>query len=139
MGRGAFGFHIFNPLLYIYTHVAPRMIMFLYNRFGIGGILAMPAITLTVEKATYDTLAAARGRDLQEEYEKADAGQGAHGGFPSGGGGLPSWSLLPVRSEADRLVLSFWPFGDPPRGTEAPGYPLERHRRSTANALAAPT
>lgn len=124
MGVGTgFGFHIFNPLLYLYSQVAPHLIRVLYNRFGVGGILSMPFITLAMEKACYDTLAAARGMDIQEEFERKGS---AHGGFPSGGAALPSAALVPVRSEDDRLILNLWPFCDPPRGTVAPGYPLER-------------
>ena len=107
------GFHILNPLLYVYTVVAPRMINVLYNRFGVGGILAMPAITLAVEKTFYDSFLAARGYDLQEERRKA-GNVNPHGEFPSGGAALPSWSMVPVASEENRWVIGF--LGDAPRG-----------------------
>jgi hypothetical protein len=109
------GFHILNPLLYVYTKVAPQLINVLYRRFGVTGILSMPFITLTVEKVFYDSLQAARGYDLQEERRKS--GQNPHGDFPSGGAALPSWSLVPVASEEDRLIIGF--LGDRPRWTPA--------------------
>ena len=39
-------FHVLNPLLFIYTHVMPKVIGPLYRTFGIPGIMALPWITL---------------------------------------------------------------------------------------------
>ena len=77
-------------------------------------------VTLTLEKVSYDTLAAARGYDLEAEHEAkvAAAGGNLHGGFPSGGAALPNCSLIPVRGEQDRLILSW--LGDRPRGEPVP-------------------
>ena len=77
-------------------------------------------VTLTLEKVSYDTLAAARGYDLEAEHEAkvAAAGGTLHGGFPSGGAALPNCSLIPVRGEQDRLILSW--LGDRPRGEPVP-------------------
>ena len=104
------GFHIFNPLLYIYTKVAPQMLSFLYRKLGVPGILAMPWITLAVEKVTYDTFLAARGHDMKAEA--ARTGEAPHGGFPSGGASLPSWSLVAVANEQDRWIIDI--LGDKP-------------------------
>jgi hypothetical protein len=106
------GFHLFNPLLFVFTKVAHHIIGPLYNRFGVPGVLALPWITLASEKVAYDTFLAARGYDLQEERRKK-GGQNPHGEFPSGGAGLPSLSLLPVANEQQRLIISI--FGDEPR------------------------
>ena len=107
-------FHVLNPLLFIYTHVMPKVIGPLYRTFGIPGIMALPWITLALEKASYDTLAAARGYDLQAEHAKKG---NPHGEFPSGGAALPSWSLIPMRGEEDRLIISI--LGDKPRQVAA--------------------
>ena len=103
-------FHALNPLLFVYTHVMPKFIGPLYRTFGIPGILALPWITLALEKASYDTLAAARGHDMQAEHAKNG---NPHGEFPSGGAALPSWSFIPIRGEQDRLIISI--LGDKPR------------------------
>ena len=85
---------------------------------GVTGVLALPFITLTLEKVGYDTFLAARGRDLDAEREAAAEASGskkigAHGEFPSGGAALPSFSLIPVASEQSRLVITL--LGDKPR------------------------
>ena len=153
--------HIFNPLLFAFSHIMPKLITPFYNTFGIPGLLALPwvrlrcdwtpgesetqssvssqppaeacptaapfsslcrpqQVTLTLEKVSYDTLAAARGYDLEAEHEAkvAAAGGTLHGGFPSGGAALPNCSLIPVRGEQDRLILSW--LGDRPRGEPVP-------------------
>ena len=111
------GFHVFNPLLYAFTHIMPKLIGPLYRTFGIPGILALPWITLATERVAYDTFAAARGYDLKKEQD--ERGGNAHGEFPSGGAGMPNMSLIPVRGEADRLII---PYLDRPRG-EPPAAP----------------
>jgi len=94
----------------LFTIVAPKIIEGLYRRFGVAGCLALPWITLTIEKTSYDTLAALRGFNPEKEYDPK-----VTGGFPSGGGGsaLPSFALLPIRGEEDRLIIPF--LGDKPR------------------------
>jgi len=59
------------------------------SRFGVHGFLALPFITLSMEKCIYDTLQSAQGVD--PKMVPTD-----RGGFPSGGGNLPSFSLIPV-------------------------------------------
>jgi hypothetical protein len=105
------GFHVLNPVLYVFTKVAHRIIGPLYNRFGVPGILALPWGMLTIEKCAYDTFLAARGQDLNAEKKRT--GVNPHGEFPSGGASLPSLSLIAVRGEDDRLIV---PYLDPPRG-----------------------
>ncbi|KAL1500411.1 hypothetical protein AB1Y20_013068 [Prymnesium parvum] len=105
--------HVLNPLLYLYTKVAPHMLSFLYRKVGISGILMMPWLTLAFEKTTYDTFCAARGYDM---YAESDVNPTPHGGFPSGGAQLPSLSLITVRGEQDRIIIPF--LGDKPRSSE---------------------
>ena len=114
------GFHVFNPLLWVFTKVMPKLIGPLYRTFGVPGLVALPWVTLTVEKVAYDTLAAARGYDMQAEHAKKqqEQGENMHGGFPSGGAALPNLSLLPITSEENRLILSL--LGDAPRQQPAP-------------------
>lgn len=107
------GFHIFNPLLFLYTHVAPKIITPLYNRFGIPGLLGLPWIMLGGEKACYDTFCAARGHDMYAERKRT--GVNPHGEFPSGGAALPSFSFIETRGEADRWIFTW--LGDEPRRT----------------------
>jgi len=63
-----------------------------YRRVGATGLLAIPFGSLTVEKATYDTYCAYHGKSIYEEKES-----NPHGGFPSGGAALPSFSMLKTR------------------------------------------
>ena len=60
------GIHVLNPFLFVFTKVMPRIIGPYYRAFGVTGVLALPFITLTLEKVGYDTFLAARGRDLEE-------------------------------------------------------------------------
>jgi len=105
------GFHWLNPPLAVFTYLAPKIIHGLYSRFGVAGCLALPWLTLSFEKASYDTLAAVRGYNPEKEHDPSQTG-----GFPSGGSALPSFALLPIRGEADRLIISF--LGDKPRQLE---------------------
>ena len=57
------GIHVLNPFLFVFTKVMPRIIGPYYRAFGVTGVLALPFITLTLEKVGYDTFLAARGRD----------------------------------------------------------------------------
>ena len=112
------GIPVLNPFLFVFTKVMPRIIGPYYRAFGVTGVLALPFITLTLEKVGYDTFLAARGRDLDAEREAAAEASGskkigAHGEFPSGGAALPSFSLIPVASEQSRLVITL--LGDKPR------------------------
>lgn len=111
---GMVGFHVFNPVLFLFTKIAHPMIHFLYRTVGVPGIMAMPWIMLSTEKCIYDSFLALRGVDQLADYEENGA---PHGGFPSGGSGLPSFSLVPVASEEKRLIISI--LGDPPRKTSA--------------------
>jgi hypothetical protein len=43
------------------------------------------------------------------------SGENPHGEFPSGGAKLPSFSLIAVRGEEDRLIIPL--LGDEPRKT----------------------
>lgn len=57
---------------------------------GVPGLLALPFLTLAMEKSIYDTIQSAQGFD--PNVIPAD-----RGGFPSGGASLPSLSLIPVQ------------------------------------------
>mmetsp|Transcript_2450 Transcript_2450/g.3668 ORF Transcript_2450/g.3668 Transcript_2450/m.3668 type:complete len:140 (+) Transcript_2450:51-470(+) len=57
---------------------------------GVYGFFALPFITLGMEKSIYDTVQAMQGIDPTVIPE-------GRGGFPSGGGNLPSFSLIPVQ------------------------------------------
>ena len=60
---------------------------------GVYGLLALPFVSLAMEKCVYDTAQAAQGID--PTIVPAN-----RGGFPSGGGAaLPSLSLVPVQKE----------------------------------------
>lgn len=57
---------------------------------GVYGLLALPFVTLGMEKCIYDTVQAAQGIDPNVRPKD-------RGGFPSGGAELPSFSLIPVQ------------------------------------------
>lgn len=59
---------------------------------GVYGLLALPFVSLAMEKCIYDTAQAAQGID--PNIRPAN-----RGGFPSGGAALPSFSLVPVQKE----------------------------------------
>ena len=59
---------------------------------GVYGLLALPFVSLALEKCIYDTAQAAQGID--PTIRPAN-----RGGFPSGGAGLPSLALVPVQKE----------------------------------------
>lgn len=115
--------HLLNPPLALFVAVAPRLIDGVYKRFGAGGLLALPFVCLTLEKVTYDSFLAIRGYDMEAEQDAREKASGkasnAYGGFPSGGAQLPNLSLVAVRGEQDRLVLTW--FGDEPREPPGPG------------------
>ena len=104
-------FQLGNPLLFIYTKVAPYIIEPIYRRFGPFGLLALPWATLSIEKSMYDSFLALRGHDMYAERERT--GVNPHGEFPSGGAALPSFSFVEVRDERSRVIISF--LGDAPR------------------------
>lgn len=60
------------------------------SRIGPAGLLLLPFCTLGMEKSIYDTVQSAQG--INPNFIPAD-----RGGFPSGGGQLPSFSLIPVQ------------------------------------------
>lgn len=59
---------------------------------GVYGLLALPFVTLGMEKSIYDTVQAWQG--INPNIIPSD-----RGGFPSGGGNLPSFSLIPVQKK----------------------------------------
>lgn len=80
---------------FLYGHqrgITVRAVEFMAkSRVGVYGLLAMPFVTLAMEKCIYDTVQAAQGID--PKLRPAD-----RGGFPSGGAELfPSFSLIPVQ------------------------------------------
>jgi hypothetical protein len=62
---------------------------------GVYGLLALPFLTLGMEKCIYDTVQAAQG--INPNTRPAD-----RGGFPSGGAELPSFSLIAVQNNNAR-------------------------------------
>ena len=66
---------------------------------GFYAILALPFLTLGMEKCVYDTAQAIQG--INPNTRPAD-----RGGFPSGGSNLPSFSLIPVQKT--NLVSKFF-------------------------------
>ena len=60
------------------------------SRFGVHGFLALPFVTLSMEKCIYDTVQCLQGIDPKVVPE-------GRGGFPSGGSALPSFSLIPIQ------------------------------------------
>ena len=74
-----------------------KIVGVVYSRFGAAGLLGIPFGSLTMEKSLYDTYCAYHGHSI---YEAADASKPKHGGFPSGGSALPSFSLLKTRNVA---------------------------------------
>jgi hypothetical protein len=60
---------------------------------GVYGLLALPFVTLAMEKSIYDTVQAWQG--LDPNIRPSD-----RGGFPSGGAALPSFSLIPVQKKS---------------------------------------
>jgi hypothetical protein len=65
---------------------------------GVYGLLALPFITLAMEKSIYDTVQAAQG--INPNIRPAD-----RGGFPSGGAELPSFSLVPVQKRSSSSLV----------------------------------
>ena len=59
---------------------------------GVYGLLALPFVSLAMEKCIYDTAQSAQGIDPRVRPAN-------RGGFPSGGAALPSFSLVPVQTE----------------------------------------
>ena len=105
-----FGIYAFIGVVFIAMPLMPtkkdgglaRLIGVLYNRLGAKGLLALPFASLTVEKSTYDTYCAYWGDSIYAD-PNADALAGKHGGFPSGGAALPSFSLIETRQEEERM------------------------------------
>ena len=72
-----------------------------YRRVGAAGLLAIPFVSLTLEKSLYDTYCSYHGQDIYAEHD----GTPKHGGFPSGGASLPSLSLVQTRTEEERVTF----------------------------------
>jgi hypothetical protein len=65
----------------------------LSTRLGAGGLFFVPFIGLAVEKVWYDTALSIQGVDpTAARPDRKDEG------FPAGGHGFPSFSLLPVKN-----------------------------------------
>ena len=64
-------YQLFHPLLFIYTKIAPRLIVGIVNTVGVRGLVALPFISVATEKSCYDTFCAARGIDLYKEQDEA--------------------------------------------------------------------
>ena len=77
-----------------------KIVSSVYKRVGATGLLAIPFGTLTMEKATYDTYCAYHGQSIYDAKSS-----NPHGGFPSGGAGLPSFSLLKTRAADERATF----------------------------------
>lgn len=69
------------------VRVVERMVK---SPFGVYGLLALPFVTLGMEKCIYDTVQSCQG--INPNVRPKD-----RGGFPSGGADLPSFSLIPVQ------------------------------------------
>lgn len=80
-----------------------KLIEIIYRRIGPAGLIGLPAVTLTLEKSAYDSYTAYYGQSIYEAA-KAD-GTPKHGGFPSGGAQLPSFSLIETRREGQPVVF----------------------------------
>ncbi|KAG7347141.1 hypothetical protein IV203_006210 [Nitzschia inconspicua] len=65
---------------------------------GVYGLLALPFVTLAMEKSIYDTVQAWQG--LDPNVRPSD-----RGGFPSGGAALPSFSLIPVQKKTTKSEM----------------------------------
>ena len=76
-----------------------------YNRFGAAGLLGIPFGSLMLEKSLYDTYCAYHGESIYDESPDEFTGTGKHGGFPSGGASLPSFSLLKTRAPTERAAF----------------------------------
>jgi hypothetical protein len=69
---------------------------------GVYGLLALPFVTLAMEKSIYDTVQAWQGLDPNIRPKE-------RGGFPSGGAELPSFSLIPVQKPNESACKpGFW-------------------------------
>ena len=77
-----------------------------YNRVGATGLLAIPFVSLTAEKSTYDTYCAYWGNDIYAA-SKSSGDAPKHGGFPSGGAALPSLSLIKTRTDLEKDRATF--------------------------------
>ena len=79
-----------------------RLVDVVYRRVGGVGLIAIPIVTLTMEKIAYDTYTADHGASSYEDAKKTP-----YGGFPSGGAQLPSFSLVRTRREGDPVAFRF--------------------------------
>lgn len=81
------------------TRVVERVVK---SPVGVYGLLALPFLTLGMEKSIYDTVQSWQGLDPNVVPKD-------RGGFPSGGSSLPSFSLIPVRKIAKRVTQAIEP------------------------------
>ena len=65
---------------------------------GVYGLLALPFVSLGMEKSIYDTVQAWQGIDPNVRPKD-------RGGFPSGGAELPSFSLIPVQKRQTKKLF----------------------------------
>lgn len=79
-----------------------RLVDVVYRRVGGFGLVAIPLVTLTMEKIAYDTYTAYHGASIYEDTKKTP-----YGGFPSGGAQLPSFSLVRTRREGEPVEFRF--------------------------------
>lgn len=74
-----------------------KLLEMAYRFGGVPGLLALPAISMSMEKVFYDTVSSDQGIDPNMAIEGADPlGAFRSISFPNGGHMLPSLSLLPV-------------------------------------------
>lgn len=73
------------------------MINVIYKRVGPAGLVFIPWVTLTLEKAGYDTWCAYHGSSIYDQGVRDPNDTG----FPSGGASLPSFSLVQTRTEGE--------------------------------------
>ena len=82
-----------------------KVIDVLYKRLGATGLLALPFGTLTAEKSIYDSYCAYWGHSIYADPDTTPK----HGGFPSGGAALPSFSVIETRQRDERMTFrSAW-------------------------------
>uniref|UniRef100_A0A7S3JUE7 Uncharacterized protein n=1 Tax=Aureoumbra lagunensis TaxID=44058 RepID=A0A7S3JUE7_9STRA len=77
-----------------------KIIDTIYQKLGPGGLIGLPAISLTLEKCCYDTYCAFYGHSIYNEPTPNGGFQ-----FPSGGAQLPSFSLIETRFPGESIRL----------------------------------
>ena len=88
------------------TELLTKGVSLIYNNFGVPGMLAIPFVSISLEKSLYDSYCAYHGESIYEDAEKKGYhGQGVHGAFPSGGASLPSFSLIETRPMEENVTF----------------------------------